>query len=295
MAALTSCGSCSEARPGMPGVWPGCRRPRSRDVWPTLGSSSAGARASSARASPTRCCCPPRSRHLRARSTPRWPTRSPKRRGRGCCGPPMRRSPAGSVLRPGTRRPWARSRLVLRPEDRPARARLRLRVRHRLSRRREGRHDQIRLGAIAPPPADRARRRLFPDLRRALRGIRGGAAAVLVASQPVPVGRALDERNRARRPAARLGLGPAPFGRLAGGRALFDDNPEFLRQLHHHQEYLARLSSHGSSANNHLIAEQAGQFAACCAFPYFARPRVGATRPPARSVARCGCRPSRAA
>ncbi len=54
-----------------------------------------------------------------------------------------------------------------------------------------------------------------------------------------------------------------------GVAALFDDNPEFLRQLHHHQEYLARLSSHGSSANNHLIAEQAGQFAACCAFPYF--------------------------
>ncbi len=55
-----------------------------------------------------------------------------------------------------------------------------------------------------------------------------------------------------------------------GVKALFDDNPAFLRQLHHHQEYLARLSSHGSSANNHLIAEEAGQFAACCAFPYFA-------------------------
>lgn len=55
-----------------------------------------------------------------------------------------------------------------------------------------------------------------------------------------------------------------------GVRALFDDNPAFLRQLHHHQEYLARLESHGSSANNHIIAEQAGQFAACCAFPYFA-------------------------
>jgi hypothetical protein len=51
---------------------------------------------------------------------------------------------------------------------------------------------------------------------------------------------------------------------------LFDDNPEFLRQLHHHQEYLARLRSHGSSANNHIIAEVAGQFAASCAFPYFA-------------------------
>jgi hypothetical protein len=56
-----------------------------------------------------------------------------------------------------------------------------------------------------------------------------------------------------------------------GVAALFDDNPVFLRQLHHHQEYLARLSSHGSSANNHLIAEAAGQFAASCAFPYFAQ------------------------
>lgn len=51
---------------------------------------------------------------------------------------------------------------------------------------------------------------------------------------------------------------------------LFEGNPDFLRQLHHHQEYLARLRSHGSSANNHIIAEAAGQFAACCAFPYFA-------------------------
>ncbi|HEX6111554.1 MAG TPA: heparinase II/III family protein, partial [Geminicoccaceae bacterium] len=56
----------------------------------------------------------------------------------------------------------------------------------------------------------------------------------------------------------------------SGVAALFEDNPDFLRQLHHHQDYLARLKSHGSSANNHLIAEQAGQFAACCAFPYFA-------------------------
>jgi hypothetical protein len=56
----------------------------------------------------------------------------------------------------------------------------------------------------------------------------------------------------------------------SGVAALFEDNPDFLRQLHHHQEYLARLGSHGSSANNHLIAEEAGQFAACCAFPYFA-------------------------
>ena len=63
--------------------------------------------------------------------------------------------------------------------------------------------------------------------------------------------------------------------RLLGGwkavHTLFDHNPLFLRQLHHHQEYLSRFGSHGSSANNHLIAEAAGQFAACCAFPYFAQ------------------------
>jgi len=51
--------------------------------------------------------------------------------------------------------------------------------------------------------------------------------------------------------------------------ALMDENPDFLRQLYHHQEYLAQLGSHGSSANNHIIAEEAGQFAACCAFPFF--------------------------
>lgn len=55
----------------------------------------------------------------------------------------------------------------------------------------------------------------------------------------------------------------------SGIAELMDDNPEFLRQLHHHQEYLAQLGSHGSSANNHVIAEEAGQFAACCAFPFF--------------------------
>jgi hypothetical protein len=65
---------------------------------------------------------------------------------------------------------------------------------------------------------------------------------------------------------------------------LFDDNPDFLRQLRHHQEYLARLRSHGSSANNHIIAEAAGQFAACCAFPYFAETRPW--REDARAVLR---------
>jgi hypothetical protein len=55
----------------------------------------------------------------------------------------------------------------------------------------------------------------------------------------------------------------------AGADPLFEGNPVFLRQLHHHQEWLARLPSHGSSANNHILAEMAGQFAAGCAFPWF--------------------------
>jgi hypothetical protein len=54
-----------------------------------------------------------------------------------------------------------------------------------------------------------------------------------------------------------------------GVLALFDDNPLFLRQLHHHQEYLVTFRSRGSSANNHLIAEAAGQFMAAAAFPFF--------------------------
>jgi hypothetical protein len=55
----------------------------------------------------------------------------------------------------------------------------------------------------------------------------------------------------------------------AGAPDLFERNPAFVEQLYGHCRYLARLPSHGSSANNHLIAERAGQFVACCAFPYF--------------------------
>ena len=80
----------------------------------------------------------------------------------------------------------------------------------------------------------------------------------------------MDQRYRTRCPLALLGLGAALARWLDGAAALFETNPDFLRQLHHHQDYLARLSSHGSSANNHIIAEEAGQFAACCAFPYYA-------------------------
>ncbi|HEX3958163.1 MAG TPA: alginate lyase family protein, partial [Trebonia sp.] len=50
---------------------------------------------------------------------------------------------------------------------------------------------------------------------------------------------------------------------------LFERNDLALRQIRWHQEYLAAFESRGSSANNHVIAEAAGQFAASCAFPWF--------------------------
>ena len=54
-----------------------------------------------------------------------------------------------------------------------------------------------------------------------------------------------------------------------GVRALFDDNAAFVGQLYHHQLYLRRLHSRGSSSNNHVIAEFAGMVAGCAAFPWF--------------------------
>jgi hypothetical protein len=55
-----------------------------------------------------------------------------------------------------------------------------------------------------------------------------------------------------------------------GAASLFEANDLFVRQVRWHQQYLAAFSSRGSSANNHLIAEAAGQLAASCAFPWFA-------------------------
>ncbi len=54
-----------------------------------------------------------------------------------------------------------------------------------------------------------------------------------------------------------------------GAPALFGQNDVFVGQLHAHQRTLAAFQSHGSSANNHLIAELAGQSAAATAFPWF--------------------------
>ncbi|ASR34018.1 heparinase [Prauserella marina] len=58
-----------------------------------------------------------------------------------------------------------------------------------------------------------------------------------------------------------------------GARALFEDNEEALHQIRQHQRWLAAFRSGGSSANNHAIAESAGQLAAACAFPWFAASR----------------------
>jgi hypothetical protein len=54
-----------------------------------------------------------------------------------------------------------------------------------------------------------------------------------------------------------------------GVRDLFEDNSEALHQIWHHQRWLAAFDSSGSSANNHVIAEAAGQLAAASAFPWF--------------------------
>jgi len=49
---------------------------------------------------------------------------------------------------------------------------------------------------------------------------------------------------------------------------LFERNPAFHAQLDAHHRYLGALVSTGSSANNHVIAEAAGQFVAATAFPW---------------------------
>ena len=50
---------------------------------------------------------------------------------------------------------------------------------------------------------------------------------------------------------------------------LFERNALAVQQIRWHQQYLAAFPSRGSSANNHVIAEAAGQLVASCAFPWF--------------------------
>jgi hypothetical protein len=54
-----------------------------------------------------------------------------------------------------------------------------------------------------------------------------------------------------------------------GVAELFEDDGLALQQIRWHQEYLAMFPSRASSANNHVIAEAAGQLIASCAFPWF--------------------------
>ena len=56
-----------------------------------------------------------------------------------------------------------------------------------------------------------------------------------------------------------------------GAPGLFERNGLTVRQIEWHQQYLATFRSRGSSANNHVVAEAAGQLVASCAFPWFPR------------------------
>jgi Heparinase II/III-like protein/Heparinase II/III N-terminus len=50
---------------------------------------------------------------------------------------------------------------------------------------------------------------------------------------------------------------------------VFEDDGLAVQQIRWHQRYLDRFTSRGSSANNHVIAEAAGQLVASCVFPWF--------------------------
>jgi hypothetical protein len=54
-----------------------------------------------------------------------------------------------------------------------------------------------------------------------------------------------------------------------GVRDLFEDNDLARRQIWWHQTWLSGFRSRGSSANNHVVAEAAGQLTAALAFPWF--------------------------
>jgi hypothetical protein len=54
-----------------------------------------------------------------------------------------------------------------------------------------------------------------------------------------------------------------------GVTALFEANEAAASQIGWHLRYLSAFPSAGSSANNHVIAEAAGQLTASCAFPWF--------------------------
>jgi len=59
-------------------------------------------------------------------------------------------------------------------------------------------------------------------------------------------------------------------------QGLFDQNELARKQIWWHQTYLSRFRSRGSSANNHVVAEAAGQLVASLAFPWFQESAVWA-------------------
>jgi hypothetical protein len=63
-----------------------------------------------------------------------------------------------------------------------------------------------------------------------------------------------------------------------GAPGLFEENGEALSQIWWHQLYLATFRSRGSSANNHVIAEAAGQLVAALAFNWFEESEEWANR-----------------
>jgi hypothetical protein len=55
-----------------------------------------------------------------------------------------------------------------------------------------------------------------------------------------------------------------------GSRDCFEGSALARDQIYRHQQYLSELRSHGSSANNHLLAEMLGLYVGGSAFPWFA-------------------------
>ena len=56
-----------------------------------------------------------------------------------------------------------------------------------------------------------------------------------------------------------------------GAPGLFEENDLAVAQVRWHQEYLSQFRSRGSSANNHVIAEAAGQLVAELCVPLVLR------------------------
>ena len=115
------------------------------------------------------------------------------------------------------------------------------------------------------------------------------SAALLVAGESVPVRRELDERHRARHPPDQPGLDQAPAGRLAGrGRPVRAQRARACSRSGGTSSTSPRSRSRGSSANNHVIAEAAGQLVASCAFPWFRESERWRRKSAAAARARAG-------